>query len=368
MYISRRPTVARAYRRRIRKCVYHGRHSRFLLASFTSPPVKLVVILSAFNEVATVAEVVNRIPRTLAGVDTTEVIVVDDGSTDQTVPAARSAGARVISHGKNRGVGVAFRTGIAHALKHGADFIVHLDADGQFNPADITHLLNPLFEERADIATCTRFANGALPKNMPPIKVWGNRRLTALVNWLTGERFTDVSCGFRALTREAALRLTLFGRFTYTQEMFIDAVAKDLRIMEVPLPVRSERAAGSSRVYANAWNYAARSAAILFRSFRDHSPLRVFGSAAATVGGLGVAVAAFVLAHWLRTGQTFPYRSLVVLSGVLILLSAFFATVALLADMLKRQRKLLEELLYHERSRTYDSKARNSQEPRPWSP
>lgn len=318
--------------------------------------MKLVVMIPALNEAATVAGVILGVPRQMSGVREIEVVVIDDGSTDATATEARSAGAHVVSHGRNRGLGIAFRTGLSTALARGADIIVNLDADGQFNPADIPTLIRPVAENHADIVTTTRFKDPTLIPEMPPIKLWGNRMVTRMVNWTTGQRFTDVSCGFRALSREAALRLTLFGGFTYTHEMLIDAAQKELRIVEIPLRVRGERQHGSSRVYAGAWNYAARSLAILFRQFRDSNPLQVFGIAASFVGGAGVLAGLFVLQHWLRTGQTFPYRSLVIVSGVLLLLSAFFATVALLADMLKRQRRVLEEMLYHQRKATYGTR------------
>ncbi|TSC72440.1 MAG: family 2 glycosyl transferase [Parcubacteria group bacterium Gr01-1014_38] len=316
--------------------------------------MKLVILIPALNEAATIAHVIQEIPKSFLDIAGHEVVVIDDGSTDTTVTEARAAGATVISHGANRGVGVAFRTGLTEALKRGADVMVHVDADGQFNPADIPALLQPLVEHRADITTCTRFKRPELQPTMPPIKVWGNRMVTRIVNAATGQRFTDVSCGYRALTREAALRLTLFGRFTYTQEMFLDAAQKDLRIVEVPLRVRGEREVGRSRVYTNAWNYAVRSAAILFRAVRDTSPLQVFGFVAVILGGLGILSGGFVFTHWLRTGQTFPYRSMVTLASVLVLLSAFFATIALLADMLRRQRKILEEMLYYARREFFD--------------
>lgn len=315
--------------------------------------MKLIVLMPALNEAATIARVIRSIPEHLPAISSREVLVVDDGSTDATVTESRAAGASVVSHGTNRGVGMAFRTGITEALKRGADYIVHLDADGQFNPADISSLLQPLFDNRADIATCTRFAKKEFQPVMPPIKVWGNRMVARIVSFVTGQHFTDVACGFRALTRDAALRLTLFGRFTYTQEMFLDAVQKDLRILEVPLRVRGEREVGTSRIYTGAWDYALRSAAILFRAIRDNSPFQVFGFFAAVVGGLGLLAGGFVFIHWLQTGQTFPYRSMVTLSAVLILLSAFFGTIALLADMLRRQRRIQEELLYYARRDFY---------------
>lgn len=315
--------------------------------------MKLIVLIPALNEAATVGRIIREARAALPDIPH-EVVVVDDGSTDATANEARAAGAAVLSHGLNRGLGMAFQTGVREALARGADVIVHLDADGQFNPADIPALLAPVLNNAADIAICSRFLKNEFRPSMPAVKVWGNRMVAQIVTLVTGQHFTDVACGFRAFNREAALRLTLFGQFTYTQEMLLDAVEKNLRIVEVPLPVRGEREAGHSRVYASASNYALRSAAILFRSFRDQSPLRVFGSVAVAVGGLGVLVGGFVAVHWFQTGQTSPYRSLVTLSSVLILLGAFFATVALLADMLRRHRKIAEEILYLERRRLYD--------------
>lgn len=315
--------------------------------------MKLVILIPALNEAATVGRMVSEARAALHDMPH-EVVVVDDGSTDATARAARAAGATVVAHGSNRGLGMAFQTGIKEALARGADVIVHLDADGQFDPADIPFLLAPVLKSDADIAICSRFLKKEFRPSMPPVKAWGNRMVAQIVTFVTGQRFTDVACGFRAFNREAALRLTLFGRFTYTQEMLLDAVEKNLHVVEVPLRVRGERAVGHSRVYASALNYALRSAAILFRSFRDQSPLRVFGSVAVAVSGLGVLVGGFVTAHWLQTGQTSPYRSLATLSSVLILLGAFFATVALLADMLRRHRKIAEEILYLERRRMYD--------------
>lgn len=315
--------------------------------------MKLVVLIPALNEAATVGRMIREARAALHNIPH-EVVVVDDGSTDATASEARAAGATVVSHGSNRGLGMTFQTGVREALARGADAIVHLDADGQFNPADIPFLLAPVLNNDADIAICSRFLKEEFRPSMPPVKAWGNRMVAQIVTFVTGQRFTDVACGFRAFNRETALRLTLFGRFTYTQEMLLDAVEKNLRIVEVPLRVRGEREVGHSRVYGSALDYALRSAAILFRSFRDQSPLRVFGSVAVAIGGLGVLVGAFVTAHWFQTGQTSPYRSLVTLSAALILLGAFFATVALLADMLRRHRKIAEEILYLERRRMYD--------------
>jgi len=316
---------------------------------------KLCVLIPAFNERATIEQVIKSIPQNIPGIDEEEIIVVDDGSTDNTAKAAKEAGATVIQHDNNRGVGAAFRTGIQEALKRHADVIVHIDGDGQFNALDIPKLIAPILDGSVDITTCTRFSDPKHYPKMPLIKKIGNRIVRSIINRAINRKFTDVSCGFRAYSREAALRLTLFSSFTYTHEVILDAVLKGLKIQEIPLEVRGERAVGKSRVAKNIVVYGVRWLAILFRTLRDSSPFQIFGIMATLTGGFGVLIGLFLFGHWLQTGQTFPYRSLVTVSAVFILVGTFLMTIALLADMLRRQRMLVEELLYHARKSSYDN-------------
>ncbi len=322
----------------------------------SNSPKKLIIVIPALNEEATIRQVIQNVPESIQGISQKTVLVIDDGSKDQTVKYAKECGAEVVSHGINRGVGIAFQTGIQEALKRGADIIVHMDGDGQFNPRDMVKLIEPILSNGTDITTCTRFSDPKKYPKMPTMKKIGNKMVRFIVNKALNKKFTDVSCGYRAYSREAALKLTLFGKFTYTHEVILDAVTKGLRIKEVPLEVRGEREVGKSRVASNIFVYGFRWLAIFFRTLRDLSPFQVFGTLATFVGGIGLISGLFVFFHWLRTGQTFPYRSLVTLSAVLILLGTFLFTIALLADMLRRQRMLLEELLYHARKSSYDQK------------
>lgn len=316
---------------------------------------KLCIVIPALNEAATIAQVINGIPKQIPGINEQEIIVVDDGSTDETATLARALGAQVVSHGQTRGVGAAFRTGIQEALRRQADMIVHIDGDGQFDPTDIPQLIAPIQNGAADIVTCTRFSDPKRYPKMPLLKKIGNKIVRSIVNRAVDRHFTDVSCGYRAYSREAALRLTLFSSFTYTHEVILDAVLKGLRIQEIRLEVRGERAVGKSRVAKNIFVYGVRWLAIFFRTLRDSSPFQVFGVLASFSGGAGILIGIFLFIHWLQTGQTFPYRSLVTVSAVFILLGTFLMTIALLADMLRRQRILIEELLYHARKETYKS-------------
>ncbi len=324
--------------------------------------MKLVVIIPALNEEATIAEVIQRIPSAFeAGLDEVEVIVVDDGSSDRTGQAAEQVGASVVRHHRNRGVGAAFQTGISAALDSRADLIVNMDADGQFRPEDIPTLIKPLLENQADMVTCTRFALPDYQPEMPRIKRWGNKMMCRLVNNICqGTSFTDVSCGFRAYTRKTAVRLTLFGQFTYTQESFIDLVGKGVQIVEVPLRVRGQREVGKSRVASNLWNYAKRTSLIILCAARDTRPLAFFGTAGLLVTLFGVLCGMIVFGIWLATGKTSYVRSLLIGSGAFLVLGFLLYVFAMIADMLGRQRQLVEEVLVTLRTqdRQLDEKTR----------
>jgi glycosyltransferase involved in cell wall biosynthesis len=336
--------------------------------------MKLVVTIPALNEEKTIAAVVSGVPRDIPGITETEVIVVNDGSTDKTAACAQAAGAIVINLRGRPGLGTVFRTGLERAMRRGADIIVNIDGDGQFDPADIRHVVDPLLRDEADFVTCSRFADPHLTPNMPAVKLWGNGAVTGIINWVCGgTNFTDVSCGFRAFNREAAYRLTLFGRFTYTQECFIDLFSKGLRIAEVPLKVRGVREHGTSRVAGSIWKYARSSLPIILRAMRDIQPLKFFGGIAAALGLSGALTGGFVLIWYLiphlehdvsekgvrfatLVHKTSPFTSLITVSGVLFTLGFLMFAVALLADMLGRHRRITEELLYLTRRRIYSSR------------
>src|SRR5581483_9404373 len=152
--------------------------------------MKLVIIMPALNEERTIGSVISSIPRNVPHITTTEVMVIDDGSQDKTADMARAAGATVISHAQNQGVGAAFHTGLQAALEAGADVIVNIDSDGQFDPNDIPKLTAPILDGKAQFVSATRFAKKEFMPQMPAVKVWGNRWVTRLVNFITNKKFT----------------------------------------------------------------------------------------------------------------------------------------------------------------------------------
>lgn len=319
--------------------------------------MKLVVTIPALNEEKTIAQVIAGIPRSIPGIDDVEVIVINDGSTDRTAEIAERAGALVINVTGRPGLGYIFRTGLERAMRRGADLMVNIDGDGQFNSADIAKLVEPLLMDEADFVTCSRFADPALRPVMPAVKYWGNKVVTRIINWVCGgTNFSDVSCGFRAFNREAAYRLTLFGRFTYTQECFIDLFSKGLRIAEVPLKVRGVREHGKSRIASNLWKYATNSLPIILRAMRDIQPLKFFGGIAAIIGIPGILMALFVSVWYLTNWKTTPFSMMIPVAGAMTIVGFLMFALALLADMLARHRRITEELLYLARRRIYSNR------------
>jgi len=321
-----------------------------------SEKVKLVVIIPAYNEQPTVGEVVEQIPKRIDGVETIEVVVVDDGSTDATAQVASKAGAEVFSFERNKGLGAAFRQGVKAALGKGADIIVNIDGDGQFNPAHIPKLIEPVLRGQADMATASRFADPKLIPKMPWIKKWGNKRMAHLINRLCDLDLHDVSCGFRAYSRTAALRATLLGAHTYTHEIILDLAYRGLRIVEVPVEVIGVRKAGKSKVASNIYKYAWHSAMIVLRSLRDYRPMFFFGSISLFLLIPALLCGGFVFYHFIKTGSFSPYIFVAFFAGGFAFASLLVYITALLAGMIDRLRIQQDEQLFLLRKQEYSAK------------
>jgi len=180
---------------------------------------------------------------------------------------------------------------------------------------------------------------------MPKAKRWGNRVIAQWLSRMIGQEFHDVSCGFRAYSRKAFLRLNPQGDFTYTHEVFLALAFAGLRILEVPVEVRGVREHGTSRVAGNLPRYAYRAASIILGTYRDYKPLKFFGLIAATLFILGFLLTVFVLWHWIQTGALFPYRAFGFAGGTLMGSSLLVFLVGLMASMLTRLRTGMEAAL-----------------------
>ncbi|MEN8227831.1 MAG: glycosyltransferase family 2 protein [Bacteroidota bacterium] len=301
----------------------------------------IAIVLPAFNEEKQIGQVIEAIPDFAD-----HIVVVDDGSSDRTVEIATEKGVKTVSHKKNRGVGAAFNTGVKFILDMQVDIMVNMDADGQFNPDDIQKLLQPILEKRADFVTASRFIDQAYQPKMPVIKLMGNKFMSRFISRLTRQKFYDVSCGFRAYSRETLQRLNLFGDFTYTQETFIDLAFKGIDIMEVPVHVKGQREHGKSRVASNLFRYGIQTLKIIIRTFRDNKPFRLFGfmSFISFLFGLGFAI--FLGIHYIRNGAFTPHKWAGFAAGFWFVVSLLLLLIGFVLDMFTRMRRNQEDILF----------------------
>ncbi len=317
--------------------------------------MKLAVLIPALNEEKTIGKVIKSVPKNLKGIKETIVIVVNDGSTDDTEKIAKECGAIVVRHSKNKGVGKSFQDGLEKAISLKCDILVNIDADGQFDTKEIPKLIKPLIEGKADLVSGSRFVNPSfIPKNMPKMKIWGNRRVAQLVTWATGKKFYDVSCGFRAYGKEAMLWMNLFGKFTYTQESFLDLTYKGLHIIEVPVTVQYFDGR-KSRVAHSLTGYAFKAFNIIGRTVKDYHPLKFFGITGLIVFLIGLGLDIWVFIHFLQTGSFSPYKMFGFMGAFLNSTGIMIIFIGILADLIDRVRITEEKILYYQKKRSYDS-------------
>ncbi len=306
---------------------------------------RLLVAIPCLNEAMTIGQVVKEVPASMPAVDRVDVLVIDDGSSDNTTSEAQSAGAKVLRHPRNRGVGSAFQSAVNYAVEHGYDIMVNIDGDGQFNPQDIPKLVAPVIAFEADMVTASRFIDSSFTPEMAKVKLIGNHMMSYLVSSLVRQKFADVSCGFRCYSRESLLKLNLHGAFTYTQETFLDFAAQRMEIKEVPIKVVyfAER---KSRVAGSIFKYAINTAKIIFRGYRDYFPLRFFWAIAAFFAFPATLLAIVFFLHYLLTKTFSGFLFAGFGSAFMFMMATVFFVLGIVADMLDRIRTNQERILY----------------------
>lgn len=315
--------------------------------------MRLLISIPAYNEEKTIAQVIKSIPSHIEGVERIEIFVIDDGSDDATRERALAVGASVFSFSENKGLSRAFQRGVEESLTRGADIMVNIDADGQFDGKDIPRLIEPIINNEADLVAGSRFIDKSLAPTMPKLKRWGNKKVSRLISFIVGKKFYDVSCGFRAYSREALLHLNLFGKFTYTHETFLNLAFKDLRIKEVPIKVRGEREFGESKIAQSLWKYGYNIFNTIFRTMLDYKPLKFFGWGGIILFLVGIVFDLFIGVRLLAIGAVTPYKTIGFIGLALNIFGLLLIIVGLLADMLNRIRMTQERILYYEKKRTY---------------
>lgn len=302
--------------------------------------MKLIIQIPCLNEAATLGTALATLPRKVEGFDAVEWLVVDDGSTDGTAELARKLGVDyVIRHPVNRGLATAFMTGIDAALQYGADVIVNTDADNQYEAADIPLLVRPILEHRADMVI------GARPVAQTEHFSWIKKKLQRFGSWAvriaSKTDVADAPSGFRAMTRETAMRLNVFNAYTYTLETIIQAGLSNLAVVSVP--VRTNPDLRPSRLVRSIPNYVKRSLVTIIRVFVIYRPLALFMWASALLTLIGVALGARYLGY-LFAGHGGGHVQSLILAALCIMLGALSFMIGLVADLIATNRKLMEQI------------------------
>jgi len=318
--------------------------------------MKLIIQIPCFNEADALPVTLAALPRTVKGFDTVEWLVIDDGSGDATADVARAHGAdHVVRLPTNRGLASAFMTGLDVATTLGADVIVNTDADNQYDARDIETLVMPILEGQAE------FVIGARPIESTRHFSWSKRRLQILgsrvVRWVSGTRVADAPSGFRALTRDVALRLNVFNSYTYTLETIIQAGRSNIRVMSVP--VRTNPDLRPSRLVKSTGSYVCRSLATIVRIFATYRPMLFFWLLGGlfTLAGL---VSGVRFLFYVTIGQGSGHVQSVVLTGMCITLAFLLFMLGFLADLMATNRRLLERIEWRVRRLELGPKSENN--------
>ena len=302
--------------------------------------MKVIIQIPCYNEAETLGIALSALPREIPGVDKVEWLIIDDGSTDDTVAVARAHGVdHVVQHRRNQGLARGFMTGLRAGLEQGADIIVNTDADNQYNANDIPALVQPLIDGSADMVI------GARPiqtiKHFSPVKKFLQRLGSWVVRVASRTSVPDAPSGFRAISRDTARHLVVFNEYTYTLETIIQAGQRNLAIQSVPVRVNEDLR--PSRLLKSIPSYIQRSLATIVRVLVIYRPFQFFATIGAIIFGAGVLLGVrFLYLQW--TGQGLGNIQSVILSGSLLVVGFQTFLVAFLADLLSANRKLLEDI------------------------
>lgn len=312
--------------------------------------MKLIIQIPCYNEAETLAIALGALPQKVEGFDKVEWLIINDGSTDDTVKVAKECGVdHIVNFKHNQGLAKGFMAGIKESLKQGADVIVNTDADNQYEAEDIPKLTQPILEHKAE------YVIGARPISMTEHFSPAKKFLQKLGSWVVRKAsktdIPDAPSGFRAISRECAMQLNVYNDYTYTLETIIQAGQKNMAITSVP--IRTNEDLRPSRLLSSIPNYIKKSVVTIIRISVVYSPFRFFMTIAAVLFGLGFLIGLRFL-YYFFTEDYGGHMQSVVLSGVLLGMGFQTGLIAFVADLLSVNRRLVEDVQYHMRTSEMD--------------
>lgn len=313
--------------------------------------MKLIIQIPCFNEEKTLAHTLSCLPRSLEGVDTVEWLVVDDGSRDNTVKIAKENGVdHIVSFAQNKGLAAGFISGLDACLRLGADIIVNTDADNQYCADDIPVLLKPILDKKADYVIGSRPISTI--EHFSGVKKFFQRLGSLVVRVVSGTEVPDAPSGFRAMTRETAMRLNVFNKYTYTLETIIQAGHSKKAILSVPVRVNEDLR--PSKLVKSLPAYIRKSAFTIIRIFVVYKSFRFFFSIGLSLFLIGLVIGGRFLYHYLTDNGDGHVQSLI-LCSVLLVIGFQTMLTAFIADLLAVNRHLLEDIKFRVRKLEVDS-------------
>ncbi len=315
--------------------------------------MKLIIQIPCLNEEETLPLTVAEIQREISGVDCVELLVIDDGSTDRTVQVARDLGVdHIVSHRGNRGLAVAFQTGLDACLRAGADIIVNTDADNQYPGRYIPELIDPILNGEADMVVADRQVQKV--SHFSPVKRFLQGIGSAAVRFVSGTEVPDAPSGFRAISREAAMRLNVVTRYTYTIETVVQAGNRNMRVAYIPIITNPHTR--ESRLFNSMWTYVSRSAVTILRLFALYEPLKVFTWLSVPFFLVGMAL--FLRFFWFfistRGGLGDRLIQSVIVGAASLIIGFLVFLFGILADLVATNRRLHEDALYYLKRLNFD--------------
>ena len=302
--------------------------------------MKLIIQIPCLNEELTLPETIRDLPDKIEGIDTIEILVIDDGSCDKTIEVAKTLGVHhVLKFTNNKGLAKAFISGVNESLKLGADIIVNTDADNQYFGGDIPKLIQPILDKMADIVIGDRQVETI--SHFSPLKIFLQKFGSWVVRQLSGTQVPDATSGFRAYSREAALQLNVVSDFTYTVETIISAGTKNLAIEHVP--VKTNPKLRESRLFPSMQIYLRRSFVTMLKVYSMYRPLRLFSVAGGATCLAGLAIGCRYLFFFFQ-GQTEGHIQSLILSAILLIVGFQIIMMGISAELIAVNRQLLEDI------------------------